>query len=715
MPRYLNFFLVFIVPVGAVCARSLPEVGDGTSPGGTTSTGDVTDDGSTAATTVADTGETGITPGCGNGVVEAGETCDDAGESATCDVDCTEVVCGDSIINATAGEECEGENLGGGSCQELGFDGGDLSCGSDCAHSIEGCAVLPAAPELWVNYSPVKHFDFEWRAVARTEYYRLWESAFPGDSFAQVGEEIVGEAISLEVPLHLRFEASYVLQACNAVGCTDSAVVDVMGSLAEAVGYFKASNVTPGDVFGFPVALSSDGNTLAVGAHQEDSNTTGINGNQSDESATDAGAVYVYLQDELGQWSQQAYIKASNAQSGDQFGWSVSLSNDGNTLVVGAVGEDSADSTINGDQYNDEALDAGAAYVFIRNAMGQWSQQAYLKASNADYADRFGYSVALNSNGDTLAVGADHESSGAVLIGGDETDNSATYAGAVYLFTRDAMGQWSQQEYVKASNAGTGDWFGYSIALSGDGDTLAVGALFEDSMAAGTNGSQGDDDDGLNSGAAYVFVRNALDQWSQQAYLKASNTGADDRFGISVALSGDGNILAVGSHWEDSNANGVGGNETDDSATHAGAVYLFERNATGQWSQGAYVKASNSNSNDVFGGVVALAGEGNILAVAARQESSGANGIDGDQTDDSVVEAGAVYVFVHDQMGQWWQQAYVKAPNTGSFDQFGGSVALSGDGATLAVGTHLEDGSAIGIGGNQIDDTALNSGAVYLY
>ena len=118
---------------------------------------------------------------------------------------------------------------------------------------------------------------------------------------------------------------------------------------------------------------------------------------------------------------------------------------------------------------SDSLADAGAVYVFIRNGT-VWSQQAYIKASNAGSGDRFGNSVALS--GDTLAVGAYREESSATVINGDESDNSLTEAGAVYVFTRSG-GTWSQQAYIKASNTGSGDRFGWSVALSGD--TLAVG------------------------------------------------------------------------------------------------------------------------------------------------------------------------------------------------------------------------------------------------
>ena len=159
-------------------------------------------------------------------------------------------------------------------------------------------------------------------------------------------------------------------------------------------------------------------------------------------------------------------------------------------------------------------------------------QQAYLKASNTEMNDSFGASVAVS--GDTLVVGAPYEASNATGVNGNQADNSAAYAGAAYVFTRSG-GIWSQQAYLKASNTGASDFFGWSVAVSGD--TLVAGAYGEASNATGVNGSQADNS-AAYAGAAYVFTRSG-GIWSQQAYLKASNTGASYFFGWSVAVSGD--------------------------------------------------------------------------------------------------------------------------------------------------------------------------------
>ncbi|MBI2927005.1 MAG: FG-GAP repeat protein, partial [Verrucomicrobia bacterium] len=315
-------------------------------------------------------------------------------------------------------------------------------------------------------------------------------------------------------------------------------------------------------------------------------------------------------------WSQQAYLKASNTGADDTFGASVAIS--GDTVVVGAFGE---------------ASSSGAAYVFVRRGT-IWSQQAYLKASNTGGSnDHFGWSVAVS--GDTIVVGAFAEDSNATGVDGNQGDNSAPESGAAYVFVRSGT-SWKQQAYLKASNPGADDGFGYSVAVSGD--TVVVGAYFEDSSATGVNGDQSNNTV-ADSGAAYVFVRNGT-TWSQQAYLKASNTEWGDIFGTSVAVASD--TVVVGAYLEDSNTTGVNGNQTNNSASGSGAAYVFLRSGT-SWRHQAYVKASNTGASGLFGRSVAVSGD--TVVVGAYGEASNATGVNGDQSDNSAVFSGAAYVF----------------------------------------------------------------------
>jgi uncharacterized repeat protein (TIGR01451 family) len=392
--------------------------------------------------------------------------------------------------------------------------------------------------------------------------------------------------------------------------------------------YLKASNTGSSDYFGYSVAI--DGETIVVGASGEASNAKVINGNQADNSASAAGAVYVFVRSGT-TWTQQAYIKASNTDASDSFGSSVAIS--GETVVVGAPGEASKVKVINGNQTDNSLGQAGAAYVFVRSGT-TWTQQAYLKASNTNSNYRLGISVAIS--GETIVVGSDGEQSLSTGVNGSQTNSFAAYAGAAYVFVRSGT-TWAQQAYLKASNTEEYDYFGQSVSISGE--TIVVGAAEEDSNAMGVNSGDQTDNSVNGAGAAYVFVRSGT-TWTQQAYLKASNTNFNSFFGFSVAISGE--TIVVGSNGENSNATGVNGNQLDVSAFTSGAAYVFTRSGT-TWSQLAYLKASNTGSGDQFGQSVAISGS--TIVVGASIERSNATGINGNQADNSVSGAGAVYVF----------------------------------------------------------------------
>ncbi len=261
--------------------------------------------------------------------------------------------------------------------------------------------------------------------------------------------------------------------------------------------------------FGYSIAL--DGDSLVAGA-------PGINWSFTTPDDDAGGAVYIFTRSD-GAWMQQAQLKGSNTGItdltsfhcdwlpdgfpqmifGDLFGSSVALS--GDTLVVGAPAES---SSATGGESDNSAPGAGAVYVFSRTD-GAWSQEAFLKASNADgdcgypdlvpspKGDDFGASVALSSG--VLAVGAPGEDGSAI---GGETDNSAPDAGAAYIFTR-TNGVWIQVAYLKASNAEQLDRFGRSISTSQD--TIAVGAPREDSNPGGGESNNQAPD----AGAVFIF------------------------------------------------------------------------------------------------------------------------------------------------------------------------------------------------------------------
>ena len=557
----------------------------------------------------------------------------------------------------------------------------------------------------------IKTFDVAWDESSDANYYQvcLYDSTQTDNCLTLNSTTTnTNQTVTLDETL-LGSALEFFVIAYNSVGqTTSSTVTPDSAAIVAATGYFKASNTESDDNFGVSVSLSSDGNTLAVGAYSEDSDATGIDGDGNSNGALLSGAVYVFIRSGS-TWTHQAYVKASNTGSVDRFGFSVSLSSDGNTLAVGAYGEDSEATGVGGNDALNGAGLSGAVYVFSRSG-STWSQQAYVKASNTEASDNFGRSVSLSLDGNTLAVGANGEDSDATGINGNEALSGASASGAVYVFSRSGV-TWSQQAYVKASNTEADDNFGISVSLSLDGNTLAVGANGEDSEATGIDGNE-TVNGASASGAVYVYSRSGV-TWSQQAYVKASNTEADDNFGASVSISSDGNTLVVGADGEDSGATGVDGNETLNGTFSSGAVYVFSRSGS-TWSQQAYVKASNTELDDNFGASVSISSDGSTLAVGATGEDSEASGIDGDGTVNGASASGAAYVFSRSG-STWSQQAYFKASNTEADDNYGASVSSSSDGSTVVVAADGEDSEATGVEGDETVNGASASGAVYMY
>ena len=515
--------------------------------------------------------------------------------------------------------------------------------------------TLPGAPTLETPTFGMKAINLSWSAGAGgpvKSYNVMMKVA--GGAFEPQGEALESSAAStgVEVAVHRVdwLNTSYRIDACNSCGCVSSNEESVESGMLPSIGYFKASNTESGDVFGEALAISADGKTLAVGAYGEQSGLSGV------------------------------------------------------------------DLTID-EQRDNSAPHAGAVYVFVRDEQAGWRPQAYLKASNANEGDDFGWTLAISGDGSTLAVGAYYEGSGATGVNPTspltQTDNSLVHAGAVYVFSRNGT-TWSQQAYVKASNTEAQDLFGCALAISNSGDTLAVGACDEDSAGKNVDPPQVDgqlNNSAANAGAVYMFSRNGI-TWSQKAYVKASNTGSGDLFGKALAISGDGNTLAVGAPGEASDAEGVDLDQQNELKANAGAVYVFSYNGA-TWSQQAYVKASNTDSNDYFGSALAISYNGNTLAVGAYGEDSNAQG-SSPQTNNSTETAGAVYVFLRNGP-TWSQQAYVKASNTEAVDYFGWALAMSGDGNTLAVGAYGEDSSAQGVTPTSSDNSTETAGAVYVF
>jgi cysteine-rich repeat protein len=666
---------------------------------------------------------------CGNGLVDPGERCDDGNteNGDGCSADCqSDERCGNGIVDFSIGEQCDdGETRDGDGCHadcrrgtcgngivdegEACDDGNTASgdgCSADCLYDEDcGNGVLEPGelcdPGSGESCNDVCTSDL----TCSNRYYdpKTEQCDDGGNSpFCDldctrvncgdgVQNDAAGEACDQKPPSLASLVVSGIAPAIELMPDKFEYVIDL--PLLQASATITVTVATPGDtviIAGTPMASGKPSAELPLG----------LGDNPVDivvENPMGQQSVYGMNLRRATQLAQYAYGKASNTSADDELGFSVAVS--GDTLAVGAPGEASAARGVDGDQDGEGAPNSGAVYVFRRTGVA-WQQEAYIKASNTDAFDDFGWSVALSS--DTLAVGARLEDSAALGVDGDQEDDEAADSGAVYVFRRTGT-VWQQEEYLKASNTGTDDRFGASLAL--EGDTLVVGAPLESSAAQGVGGNQADDT-APGSGAVYVFRRTGTD-WQQEEYLKASNTDAGDFFGGSVALSGD--VLAVGAPLEASASQGVDGNQDDNTAADSGAVYVFRRTGT-DWQQEEYLKASNTDAGDFFGASVALSGD--TLAVGAHGEASASQGVGGNQADDTAPGSGAVYVFRHPET-DWQQEAYVKASNTDTGDFFGYSVALSGD--TLAVGAHDEASAAQGVGGNQTDNGAVASGAGYVF
>jgi len=313
---------------------------------------------------------------------------------------------------------------------------------------------------------------------------------------------------------------------------------------------FLASDGAEDDYFGYSVAI--DGNKALVGAYRDDDN------------GTNSGSAYIFRFDGEN-WVEEAKLLASDGEAYDYFGYSVAI--DVNTALVGAYGDDDNDSS------------SGSAYIF-RFDGENWVEEEKLLASDGTAYDEYGYSVAIDVN--------------TALIGAYKDDVNGSNSGSAYIFRFDGE-NWVEEAKLLASDGANGDRFGYSVAI--DDNTTLVGAYY-------------DDDNGYNSGSAYIFRYNES-SWVEEAKLLAFDGAAYDYFGYSVAI--DGNIALVG-------------------ASHAypNSAYLFRLDDE-NWVEEAKLLALDGAYSDYFGDSVAI--DGNRALIGARGD------------DDNGNNSGSAYVF----------------------------------------------------------------------
>jgi hypothetical protein len=427
-----------------------------------------------------------------------------------------------------------------------------------------------------------------------------------------------------------------------------------------------ATDGDSGDVFGFSVAVSSDGTTALIGAPGDE----GPNG-------PNAGSVYVFTESG-GTWNQQQKLTTSDGDSRGLFGGSVAVSSDGTTALIGALQDEDPSGAL-----------AGSAYVFTESE-GTWSQQQKLTATDGDREDLYGESVAVSSNGITarrrrqaarptptnsVAVSSDGTTA---LIGALRDENpNGRLAGAAYVFT-ESGGTWSQQQKLAATDGDSEDLFGFSVAVSSDGTTALIGA-------------PGDEDpNGPDAGSVYVFTESG-GTWSQQQKLTATDGDREDLFGESVAVSSDGTTALIGASGDE-----------DPNGDNTGSAYVFTE-SEGTWSQQQKLAATDGDIGGLFGGSVAVSTDGTTALIGAQRD-----------VDPNGPGAGSVYVFTESE-GTWSQQQKLAATDGDRRDRFGRSVAGSSDGTTALIGAFAdEDPNGRAAGSAYVftsDDAAPGGGA----
>ena len=535
----------------------------------------------------------------------------------------------------------------------------------------ESNAAAPAAPNVTVG-ADIKQLAFDWDDAAGAAYYRLMYRVGSG-AWKPLIDNIPASTTQAKVSVAVHLQSwsllRYAVAACNADGCTNSAAVFPQNLMLDAIGYFKASNADPGDRFGNTVVLSEDGRTLVVSAPQEDSNATGVNGNQADNSSSCSGAVYVFRRLSSG-WRQEAYIKADVNQPGLRFGndldnhrRALSINADGSLLAVGAAEKDL-----------DGLSHAGAVYLYQRSPSGNWSLAATLQAPTPTALDRFGFSVDLSADGRTLKVDGYapwKASSGAPMFrshifirpgstweylvalagvwDGDECENTRLSSDANYLVLICNNFPHELPHVATYSRSGN-SWFpGFDVGpiqFQYEGPRVGFALDFDAShMAMQDTRSQ------LRPTVG-VFQRPFGGSGVHSPSPADEDLSAPKNFGYAIALDRVANLLAVSDITALEGGAGVSPVSLP-GATRRGAIYMWVRReipdspvpgATAFYLR-SVVKSPNPDDGDEFARSLALCGSGTALAVGSEGEDSQARGFDGDRTDNSSPDSGAVYLY----------------------------------------------------------------------
>lgn len=359
------------------------------------------------------------------------------------------------------------------------------------------------------------------------------------------------------------------------------------------------------DNFGYSVGIS--GEFAVVGAPK------------NDDVGTNSGSVYIFYRNQGGgdNWGLVKKILSSDLASGDEFGQSVAIS--GERVIIAA-------------RFNDDnGGNSGSAYIFERNQGGpdNWGEVIKILPQDGQSSDLFGHSVDIS--GEYCIVGAS----------GDDDNGSSS--GSAYVFARNQGGpdNWGQVKKLLASDGSGSDAFGTSVAISGENAII---------------GAPTNDDNGSNSGSAYLFSRNqgGLDNWGEVVKVLAFDAAAGDFYGEAVSISGD-NAL-VGARFDDDNGSG------------SGSAYLLSKNQGGinNWGEVQKLLPSDGQAGDNFGFSVSVSGDSAFVG----------SWLDHAPTNDQ----GSAYLFLRNEGGpdQWGETGKITASDGGGQDRYGQSISVSG-------------------------------------
>ncbi|MEJ2763047.1 FG-GAP repeat protein [Photobacterium sp. MCCC 1A19761] len=487
------------------------------------------------------------------------------------------------------------------------------------------------------------NIHFAWQAAERAEYYQLCIADTANDSSCSE----VATTDQTELTLSARAVKAiqghpYFIRAVNTSGVTDSNRMSLpVSELVKITSAFEPTVVQKNSVYAESVTMSADGTTLAVAAPFEDKGT----GRFFDQQM---GAVYVYQRDDEGNWQEPVRITASNGDGADWFGVSISFSDNGKTLAVGASGESSTsvdDPTIN-------ATDGvGAVYIFEQSGFGTWQETAYLKSeSSLDTFDFFGHQVKLSGNGKVLAITATGHDAATT---DEPIDNGKTNSGGLYLFERQPNGNWAEKQYLKGSYIRSEEGYGYSLAIDYSGSQVAVGMpYFRD----------------YRYGHVSTYSRNAQGIWQLSASLLGEAEPVAE-FGSEVDIDGSGRTLVVSMPGRKEH--------------NVGKVYVYHRDDENTWQLTTEIASPEMNKANDFGQYgLSLSQNGRVLAVGATASQESLP----DQPDIPLENVGAVHIYTLDAQQNWQFGLTLKANEIEENAFFGHTVDLNEDGTTIVVG-----------------------------